>query len=56
MGRLTESVIEEFAIKLFERLGYGAVYAPDIAPRWRSSVHLVAGHGNRTEAGRDDRQ
>ena len=31
-SRLTESAIEEFAIKLFERLGYSYVYAPDIAP------------------------
>lgn len=29
---MTESEIEEFAIKLFERLGYSAIYAPDIAP------------------------
>ncbi|HNX77984.1 MAG TPA: type I restriction endonuclease, partial [Candidatus Rifleibacterium sp.] len=32
MSRLTESAIEEFAIKLFERLGYSYVHAPDIAP------------------------
>jgi type I restriction enzyme R subunit len=32
MSRLTESAIEAFAIKLFERLGYDALYAPDIAP------------------------
>jgi len=32
MSRLTESAIEEFAIKLFERLGYSYIYAPDIAP------------------------
>lgn len=32
MNRLTESTIEEFAIKLFERLGYEYIYAPDIAP------------------------
>jgi len=32
MSRLTESAIEEFAIKLFERLGYDTIYAPDIAP------------------------
>jgi len=32
MNRLTESAIEDFAIKLFERLGYHYVYAPDIAP------------------------
>ena len=32
MTRLTESAIEDFAIKLFERLGYSYVYAPDIAP------------------------
>lgn len=28
MERLTESAIEAFAIKLFERLGYSYVYAP----------------------------
>jgi len=32
MGRLTEFTIEDFAIKLFERLGYDYVLAPDIAP------------------------
>lgn len=32
MSRLTESAIEDFAIKLFERLGYDYVHAPDIAP------------------------
>jgi type I restriction enzyme R subunit len=32
MSRLTESAIEDFAIKLFERLGYDYVYAPDVAP------------------------
>ncbi|WP_232422321.1 type I restriction endonuclease [Methylosarcina fibrata] len=32
MSKLIESAIEEFAIKLFERLGYNYVYAPDIAP------------------------
>ena len=32
MTRLTESAIEDFAIKLFERLGYSYIYAPDIAP------------------------
>lgn len=32
MSRLTESAIEDFAIKLFERLGYSYVYGPDIAP------------------------
>ncbi|GBL44691.1 type I restriction-modification system, restriction subunit R [Sulfuriferula multivorans] len=30
-NRLTESAIEEFAIRLFERLGYSYVYGPDIA-------------------------
>lgn len=30
--KLTESAIEDFAIKLFELLGYSYVYAPDIAP------------------------
>ncbi len=32
MTKLTESAIENFAIKLFEQLGYSYVYAPDIAP------------------------
>ena len=32
MSKLTESAIETFAIKLFERLGYDTLYAPDIAP------------------------
>ena len=32
MTRLTESVVEDFAIKLFERLGYDYIHAPDIAP------------------------
>lgn len=32
MSHLTESAIEEFAIKLFEQLGYRYVYGPDIAP------------------------
>jgi type I restriction enzyme R subunit len=32
MTKLTESVIEAFAINLFERLGYIYIHAPDIAP------------------------
>ncbi|MFZ2172272.1 MAG: type I restriction endonuclease [Methylococcaceae bacterium] len=32
MSKLTESAVEDFAIKLFEQLGYSYVYAPDIAP------------------------
>ena len=32
MPTLTESKIEEFAIGLFEQLGYSYVYGPDIAP------------------------
>lgn len=31
-NRITENKIEMFAIKLFERLGYQYIYAPDIAP------------------------
>lgn len=31
MSRLTESAIENFAIKLFEHLDYSYVYASDIA-------------------------
>ncbi|WP_404787149.1 type I restriction endonuclease subunit R [Altericista sp. CCNU0014] len=31
-GKLTESAIEDFALKLFVRLGYTHLYAPDIAP------------------------
>ncbi len=40
MERLTENAIEAFAIKLFERLGYSYVYAPDIAPDadWHGAV------------------
>ncbi len=32
MAKLTESAIEELAIKLFEQLGYSYIHAPDIAP------------------------
>jgi type I restriction enzyme R subunit len=32
MSKLAESALEDFAIKLLERLGYSYVYAPDIAP------------------------
>ncbi len=32
MERMTENEIENFAIELFEKLGYQYVYAPDIAP------------------------
>ncbi|HCI52210.1 MAG TPA: DEAD/DEAH box helicase [Gallionella sp.] len=32
MSKLTESAIEDFAIKLFKRMGYSYVYAPYIAP------------------------
>lgn len=32
MTKLTESAIVTFTIKLFERLGYSTIYAPDIAP------------------------
>ncbi len=32
MTKLTESAIENFAIKLFERSGYAHLYGPDIAP------------------------
>lgn len=32
LATLTESAIEDFAIKLFERLGYDYIHAPDIGP------------------------
>lgn len=32
MSKLTESAIEDFAIKLFERLGFDYIHAPDVAP------------------------
>lgn len=32
MSKLTESAIEDFAIKLFERQGYTHIHAPNIAP------------------------
>lgn len=31
-SKLTESAIENGAIKLFERLGYDTAHGPDIAP------------------------
>jgi type I restriction enzyme R subunit len=37
MSKLTESAIEDFAIKLFGRLGYSYVYAPNIAPDGENS-------------------
>ena len=36
---LTESKIEEFAIGLFEQLGYSYVYGPDIAPDQKFSIY-----------------
>ncbi len=30
--KLTESAIEDFALRLFERLGYSYIHAPDIGP------------------------
>lgn len=32
MTKLTESAIEEFALDLFQQLGYSYLYGPDIAP------------------------
>lgn len=32
MTRITENIIENFAIELFEKLGYEYIYAPNIAP------------------------
>ena len=32
MTKITENAIEDFAIKLFEQLGYSYIHAPDIAP------------------------
>lgn len=32
MSKLTESAIEDLAIKLFEHLGYSHIHAPDISP------------------------
>lgn len=32
MSKLTESAIEEFALDLFQQLGYSYLYGPDIAP------------------------
>ena len=46
MTRLTESKIEEFGIKLLERLGYEYVYGPDIAPDLPSSELQQAGREN----------
>ena len=32
MTRITENIIEAFAIELFDKLGYEYIYAPNIAP------------------------
>ncbi len=32
MTKITENTVEEFSIKLLERMGYEYIYAPDIAP------------------------
>lgn len=49
MTRLTESAVEDFAIKLFERMGYHYIHAPDIAPDGkhpeRSRYDEVVGSG-----------
>lgn len=37
-GKLTESAIETFAIKQFERLGYIHLHGPDIAPDGEASL------------------
>ncbi|MEQ1599840.1 MAG: type I restriction endonuclease subunit R [Methylotenera sp.] len=41
MSRLTESAIEEFAIKLLERLGYSYIYAPEASNQERESFSEV---------------
>lgn len=40
MTKLTESQIEDFAIQLFEQLGYKSLYGPDIAPDGQAA-HIV---------------
>lgn len=39
--KLSESAIEDFAIKLFERLGYDTIHAPDIAPDGDNRLSLL---------------
>ena len=36
VSKLTESIIEDLAIKLFERLGHDDIHAPDRDPATRS--------------------
>ncbi len=54
MTKIAENTIEEFAIKLLERLGYQYQYAPNIAPdgdqRERSSYEEVLLSGRLCEA------
>ncbi len=38
MTKITENTIEKFSIELLEHLGYGYIYAPDIAPDSESSL------------------
>jgi len=42
MTRLTENIIESFAIELFDKLGYEYIYAPDIAPDGDTSAGSVS--------------
>ncbi len=43
MPNLTENPIEQFTIKLLQRLGYQYIYGPDIAPDSEKEVSLPSG-------------
>lgn len=47
MSKLTESAIEDLAIRLFERLGYSHIYIPDVIS-WHIRPMLM--HGEVSEA------
>ncbi len=45
MKRITENIIEAFAIELLAKLGYEYIYAPDIAPEFPSDGGVPEGRG-----------
>ncbi|MEQ1584060.1 MAG: hypothetical protein WAQ56_08485 [Candidatus Nitrotoga sp.] len=44
MTKLTESAIEDFAIKLFECLSYDYIHASNLASIWLPARHVIARH------------
>ena len=53
MTKITENIIEAFAIELLDKLGYEYIYAPDIAPEFPSGGGVPASGGR---GGQDTRE